>query len=48
MRFLNLDREPDFDPKKKKNKHFPKNMRHYQKTFEENPVQIPKLNFMKL
>jgi len=27
--------------KKKNNKHLPKNMRHYETTFEENPYRYP-------
>jgi hypothetical protein len=39
---LNLDGEPDFDKKKKNNKkEIPKNLRHYRKTFEENPYRYP-------
>ena len=33
---LNLEGEPDFD---KENKRVPKNMRHCQKAFEENPYR---------
>jgi len=35
---LSLDGEPDFD---KKIKQIPKNMRHHQETFKENPYRHP-------
>jgi Asp-tRNA(Asn)/Glu-tRNA(Gln) amidotransferase B subunit len=35
---LSLDGETDFD---RKNKQFPKNMRHYQTTFKEKPCRPP-------
>jgi len=35
---LSLEGEPDFD---KKNKQIPKNMRHYQETFEETSYRHP-------
>jgi len=43
---LNLDGEPDFDQKVIiiKDKQIPKNIRHYQKTFEENPYRYPNEN----